>query len=153
MKKSLLELGIILVFTFVFAFTFNFLWESFHAVYLYQNHNIEASLYIPMLVYVSTIDSSLILGLYMFTGIVWRKILWIKEIALYQWLLFTASGILLAGLIEYRAVYLSHRWAYMPYMPTLFGLGLSPLVQLSLTGLISIWLVKEILYGQGLLRK
>ena len=81
MKKTLLEFGIILVLTFVFAFTFNFLWESFHAVYLYQNHNIEASLYIPMLVYVSTIDSLLIIGLYMFTGIVWRKILWTKEIA------------------------------------------------------------------------
>lgn len=153
MKKNILELGIVLVVTFVFSFILNFLWESFHAVYLYEKHDIEASLYIPMLVYVSTVDSLIIIGLYMAAGIVWRKILWIKEFTLYQWLLFAASGMLIAGLIEYRAVYLTHRWAYRLDMPTLFGLGLSPLIQLSLTGLLSIWLVKEILYGKGLLRK
>jgi hypothetical protein len=153
MKRHFLELGAILVIAFIFAFIFNFLWESFHAVYLYKNHNMEASHYIPMIVYVSTIDSLFIIGLYMATGIVWRNILWIKEFILYQWLLFTASGILLAGVIEYRAVYSTDRWSYMPYMPTLFGLGLSPLVQLSLTGLVTILLVKEILYGKGLLRK
>ena len=153
MKKYLVELGIILAFTFVFAFTFNFLWESFHAVYLYEKHDMEASLYIPMIVYVSMLDALLILGLYIGIGIVWRKILWIETFNLSQWLLFTVSGILIAGLVEYRAVYLAHRWAYRPDMPTLFGIGLSPLVQLSFTGLISIWLVKEILYGKGLLRK
>lgn len=86
MKKFLLELGILLLFIFVFAFILNFIWESFHAVYLYENHNIEASLYIPMLVYVSSVDSIIIIGLYLVTGIVWRKILWIKEFSLYKWL-------------------------------------------------------------------
>jgi len=153
MKKYLLELGSTLVFTFVFAFTFNFIWESFHAVYLYEKHDMGASLYIPMIVYVSMMDALLINALYLVTGLVRRKILWIKEFDLLQGFLFAAGGILAAGFVEYRGIYLTHRWAYKAVMPTLFGLGLSPLIQLSLTGIFSIWLAKEILYGKGLIRR
>ena len=132
----------------------NFLWESFHAVYLYERHDIEASLYIPMIVYVSIVDGLLIDVLYLATGIVWRKMLWIKKINKLQLFFFLAGGILTAGIVEYRAVYLTHRWFYKIDMPTIFGLGLSlPLVQLSLTGLLSLWLSKEILYGKGLMGK
>ena len=150
-ERSELELVLILFFIFGFSFFLNFLWEALHAVYLYQRHDFNASNYVPMLIHISSVDSLLIDGLYLATGLVRRKILWIKEFSHSQWSVFTACGILTAGFIEYRAVYLAHRWAYKTGMPTILGLGLSPLVQLSLTGLLSIWLAKEILYGKGLL--
>lgn len=146
-----MELGTTLISIFALSFMFNFIWESFHAVYLYKNHDFEASLYIPMIIYVSSIDALLIDGLYLAAGLVRGKTLWIKKVALLQGFLFFAGGILTAGFIEYRSVYLAHRWSYAPGMPTIFGLGFSPLVQLSLTGLLSIWLTKEILYGKGLM--
>jgi hypothetical protein len=152
-KRYLLELGAALVFTFAFASILNFIWESFHAVYLYKRHNMEASLYIPMILYVSIIDGLLIDGLYLATGLVWRKMLWIRQFHYLQALLFVAGGILTAGCIEYRAVYLMHRWSYAPGMPTVFGLGLSPLVQLGITGLFSLWITKEILFGKGILER
>ena len=153
LKRYLLELGITLVFAFAFAFILNFLWESFHAVYLYERHDIEASLYIPMIVYVSIVDGLLIDMLYLATGIVWRKMLWIKKFNHLQLFFFSAGGILTAGIVEYHAVYLTHRWSYKIDMPTIFGLGFSPLVQLGLTGLLSLWLAKQILYGKGFMER
>ena len=38
-------------------------------------------------------------------------------------------------------------------MPSIFGLGLSPLVELSVTGFVSLWLTKQLLFGKGLYRK
>lgn len=151
LKRYLLELGSILIFTFTFAFISNFIWESFHAVYLYEKHDIEASLYIPMIVYVSTIDGMLIVGLYLLVGIVLRNMLWAKEFNTLQRLLYASIGILTAGFIEYYAVYLNHKWAYKAGMPMIFGIGLSPMIQLSTTGILCLWLTREVLYGKGLI--
>ena len=150
-KKAALELVSILFLIFGFSFLLNFLWEALHAVYFYERHDFSVSNYVPMLIYVSSVDGLLIDGLYMATGLVWRKILWIKEFSYLQGLLFAAGGILTAGFVEYRSVYIADRWVYKANMPTILGLGLSPLVQLSITGLISVWLAKEVLYGKGLI--
>ena len=37
-------------------------------------------------------------------------------------------GILVSGIIEYRAVYVLKEWRYGPNMPIILGIGLSPLV-------------------------
>jgi hypothetical protein len=152
-KKDALELVSILFFIFSFSFLLNFLWEALHAVYLYERHDFNASNYVPMLIYVSFVDGLLIDGLYIATGLVWRKILWIKELSYLQKFFFAAGGILTAGFVEYRSVYIADRWVYKVDMPTILGIGLSPLVQLSFTGLLSLWLAKEILYGRGFLGK
>jgi hypothetical protein len=152
-KRYFLELGIILIFLFLFSFILNFVWESFHAVYLYEKHDLEASTYIPMILYVSMVDSLIIEALYLISCILLRKLFWIREFNPFQVLLFFICGLLTAGIIEYRAVYLIHRWSYNPRMPTLLGIGISPLLQLGLTGLISLWLTKQIIYGKGLINK
>jgi len=55
------------------------------------------------------------------------------------------TGLMLAAAIEYRKVVVLKAWSYTPLMLTIFGIGISPLLQLSITGLVSFWLTKRIL--------
>lgn len=137
---------------FSFSFFFNFFWEAIHAVYLYQRHDINASNYVPMLGYVSSMDSIIILGIYFSVCAMWLDLYWINTFSKTQVTAFMAIGILTAGIIEILSVFYLHRWEYKQLMPTIFGIGLSPLVQLSVTGFLAVWLTKVLMYGTGLLR-
>jgi len=151
--NSFVNLATIVIFLFGFSFLLNFLWEALHAVYLYQHHNFDAATYVPMLLYVSSVDSLMILGLYLSVSLIWRDFIWIKSFQKKTVVVFLSLGVAVAFIIEYRAVFYTHRWLYKEAMPTIFGVGLSPLVQLSVTGILAVWLTKEILYGKGLLWK
>lgn len=59
------------------------------------------------------------------------------------------AGHLLAAVIEYSKVFVTRTWTYNRLMPTIFGLGLSPLLQLSSTGLLALWLSGRVLYEGG----
>jgi hypothetical protein len=66
-------------------------------------------------------------------------------------ILFTIiAGTTIAAIIEYERVFISEVWSYNAHMPTLFGIGLSPLLQLSVTGLITFSLTRAILYQRGI---
>lgn len=119
------------------GFVFNFVWEALHGVYLYQDHDVRASQYVPMLVYVSGMDALLILGLYGWIALLWLDPFWTRNPGVIRMLAFILSGIILAAAIEYRSVYVLNRWAYLPAMPTIFGIGISPLLQLAVTGCLS----------------
>jgi len=157
MGKSLggkfLELAVLLLMIFGFAFPLNFLWEALHAVYLYQRQDFQALTYVPMLLYVSTMDGLIIEALYLFLAAASRCLFWIIPLLKRHQLAFACGGCAVAAVIEYRAVFVDHRWAYGPAMPTVFGIGLSPLIQLGVTGLLSIWLTRAALYGKGLFRR
>ena len=152
-KNRILNLGSILLFLFGFSFLLNFLWEALHAVYLYQRHDLDALNYVPMMLHVSSVDSLIVLGLYLLVSICSRDLFWIKRFSRGPVSVFAIAGLVVAAAIEYRAVFYDNRWLYKKAMPTLFGIGLSPLVQLSVTGLLAAWLTKEIFYGEGLFRE
>jgi len=157
MEKSrggkFLELAVLLLIIFGFAFPLNFLWEALHTVYLYQRHDFQAVTFVPMLLYATTMDGLIIEALYLFVAAASRHLFWIRPLLGRHQFAFACGGCAVAALIEYRAVFVDHRWAYSPAMPTVFGIGLSPLIQLSVTGLLSIWLTRAVLYGKGLLRR
>jgi hypothetical protein len=67
--------------------------------------------------------------------------------------LFSLAAFGLAAFVEFMAVFWLRRWAYKETMPVIFGIGLSPLVQLWITGVGALWLSHELLYGRGLLLK
>ena len=138
------EWGFLLLSLFIFSFFLNFVWESFHSVFLYEGHNFNAARYIPMIGYVSNIDSMLILGMYVVVALLWKNLSWIEQIKKYQIALFIVLGLIIASFIEYRAIFVLERWSYSSLMPTVFGIGLSPLVQLSATGLLAIWFTRRI---------
>ena len=144
------EFGAVVVLIFVFAYLLNFFWESFHAVFLYEGHNFNAIRYVPMIGYVSMVDGLLILGMYLIVSLFWRNFLWINEIDMKKIGFFAITGLLIAAWIEYRGVFLQARWSYNSLMPTIFGIGLSPLLQLAVTGAISLWLTKRLLFERGI---
>lgn len=147
-RCQVLKLTLILFLVFCFAFLFNSLWEALHAVYLYEEHDFNASKYVPMVLYVSYRDSLLILGTYLGVSIIWLNIFWIRVFTRSRAVVFSVIGIAVGAAIEYLAVFYFHRWMYKESMPTVVGIGISPLLQLSVTGLMAVWLTRRLMFGK-----
>ena len=140
LKQTLLIfVGIIL-----FSFVLNFLWESLHGYSLYTDHVIYSDKYVRMMVYMSFMDAVTILGMYLFFAFIYKNILWLNEVNLRRFIIFFILGLFVGVFAEYRAVYVAHEWHYNNQMPVIFGIGLSPLVQLSVTGVFSLWIAKRL---------
>ena len=126
----------------VTAFFTNFCWESLHGL-LYKAHpGMPASAYVPMMLTMAAMDSLGITGLYFFTAFVAHR--WFWELGLLNSLCFFLSGIVSAFAVEYVSIFVLHLWQYAPSMPVLFGIGLIPLFQLSLTGLLSVFVARKV---------
>lgn len=109
---------------FVFAFLLNLVWEEFHSA-LYLNYQGGAITHF-ILIRAALADAIFITLLFYLAKV--TKINWF----------FPVLAVLLAFLIEWWALG-TGRWAYnnlMPVVPIL-GVGLSPLIQLAVTGIIS----------------
>jgi hypothetical protein len=148
MTNKIKETAFVLILIFAFSYVFNFVWESFHAVYLYEDHKFSSEHYVPMINYVSTMDGLIISGIYIVASLIWRNLLWIKSLNRINIITFLVLGLADAVIIEYRSVYVLNKWSYNSIMPTIFGIGVSPLVQLSLTGMLALIVTKRILYPQ-----
>jgi hypothetical protein len=144
--KRIGKLCLVFLLIFISSYMVNFIWESLHAVFLYENHDLNAMKYVPMVSYVSLIDGFLILGIYFFVAVLWRDPAWIQEMNVKQICTVLIAGLLLAAGIEYGKVTVMKAWSYNRLMPTFFGLGLSPLLQLSMTGLWAFWLSRRVLF-------
>ena len=145
-SKQIVEFCLVFLLIFICSYMVNFIWESLHAVFLYEDYDFNAMKYVPMVSYVSLIDGFLILGIYLFVAALWRDVAWIQEMNGKQICTVLIAGLLLAAAIEYRKVFVTRTWSYNRLMPTFFGLGLSPLLQLSMTGLWAFWLSGRVLY-------
>ena len=146
MQNKIKDFMYSIVFLFIFSYLLNFFWESYHSVFLYNGHNFESLRYVPMIGYVSMIDGLLILGMYLIVSLLWRNALWIKKPNKIHTATFVILGLIIGGWIEYRAVFLLQRWSYNSLMPTVFGIGLSPLLQLSVTGILALLISKKLVY-------
>lgn len=51
----------------------------------------------------------------------------------------------MAVIIEVKDIYIFEQWAYSDAMPIVFGLGVSPLLQLAVTGLTALGLTRYFL--------
>ncbi len=126
--KKIREFGLTLVSILIFSFLLNYVWESWHAVFLYTGHNFQAEKYILMLLYVLGVDSSIILGIYLFIAVLWRNMLWLQRMNRNQVYTVCMAGLVIAAIIEYRKVLVVKEWSYTPQTPTKFGIGVSPLL-------------------------
>lgn len=152
-KKSFIKEVVLLVLSlFIMSFLINLFWEVFHSLLYNSEHMLNIKYYLVMLLIASLKDGMIILGMYAFVAFLWRDIFWLKRINTIKISLFVFLGLSIATWIEYRAVFLMNKWEYSSSMLTIFGIGFTPLVQLSLTGIISIWLTKKLLY-KGLIEK
>lgn len=141
-RYAILTLSLI----FTLSFLLNYIWESVHEAFLYNKHSFNAGEYILMMLRVSTVDAVIILGIYLGVAAGWKDILWLQKILKMQVYISCLAGLLIAAIIEYWNVLVKKEWSYAPGMPTIFGIGLSPLLQLSTTGLLTFWVIRRILY-------
>ena len=86
------------------------------------------------------------MGIYLFVAALYMDVAWIREMNGKKICAVLISGLLLVAAMEYRKVIITKTWSYNRHMPTIFGLGLSPLLQLSMTGLWAFWLSGRVLY-------
>ena len=135
------KIKIIALFAFM-AFASNFIWESWHASYLYASHTFNLSFW-PLMVYAASIDTILLLAIFFGGTLIWKNFYWFGKDSIKVSLYFIIAGIIIAAVIEYKAVYIFQQWTYSNLMPTVFGLGVSPLVQLALTGLLSVSIARQ----------
>lgn len=126
------------------AYLLNFFWEAWHATYLYQAHNFPIKKYVGMISYVSLIDALLLIGIFAVGILIWKNFFWFKDMDKKKYWYIIVSAIAVAVAIEIKGVYLFNQWSYNELMPTIFGIGISPLLQLAVTGLISVWIIRKI---------
>ena len=141
--SSVIFLNVLILF---FSYVFNFVWESWHGVFLYENHNIPAEEYVFMMNFVSMMDALVILGIYAGMSFFVKDFLWPKNLNKVNSTNFFIAGLLVSAIIEYVLVFKIKLWTYNKYMPTVFGIGLSPLIQLSTTGILSIIVSQRIFF-------
>src|SRR3989344_385384 len=127
MKKKLIFLLVFII----LAFILNFIWEYLHLP-LYKQHVPWFGSLFLMLLYSSLVDAVIILAVYFFVSSVNKKMKW--KISWKNILLYSGLLIIMAVIIEVRALS-TGGWAYKEIMPTIFGVGISPLLQLTATGL------------------
>ncbi len=133
-----------MVLIFLFSYLLNFLWESFHAIFLFTCcQNMDAPSFVRLISYASFIDALAISIMYI-TVSLFSGFSWINKPNKKDLLIFSILGLIIAIWIEYRGVYLLHKWSYSYLMPKILGIGLSPLVQLVVTGLITLQIVRRI---------
>lgn len=124
------------------VFTLNFCWESWHGL-LYEAHQtLPASTYVPMMVQMALLDALSVIGMYLFTALVDRSLMWLPGTR--TMIVFCLAGALPAWVVEFVSVDILHAWAYTPFMPLLFRVGISPLLQLPVTGLAGIFIARAV---------
>ncbi len=134
---------------FLFAWFLNFTWETFHGPYLYmmgEHMGITThQKFVPIIAWVSVKDAALVATFYAVVGVLYRNLLWIEEATWKQVSTILVIGIAAAAGIEYHAI-TTGRWVYSSLMPLVFGIGLSPLFQLGVTGALSVIFAHWMLY-------
>ncbi len=125
----------------VLALILNLIWEFAHAP-LYISQMLETS-YNLTLIKASFGDLILISIIFALISLKNKKIKWINKPSKIDYGLIILLGIITAIFIELRAFSLD-KWSYTELMPTIFGIGITPLVQLAVTSLIALWLARKI---------
>lgn len=128
-KKHFLIVGLL-------AFTLNLLWEFSHYSLYVDLSGIQKY---PHLVLASFVDMLLILSIFALISFKNKNIGWMGNPRRRDFVWVILSGLFIAAIIEIINLKLE-RWEYTSAMSTFFGIGMSPLIQLALTGVISLLL-------------
>jgi len=122
------------------ALILNIIWEfSHHSLYI----DLSGIPKYSHLIIASFIDMFIILGIFAIISLKNKNLNWIKNPNKIDYLIFVFLGLIIAIFIEMISLNLE-MWEYTLAMPTLFGIGISPLIQLALTGIISLIFIKKI---------
>jgi len=132
-KRFLLLIGVALV--------LNLIWEFSHYRLYVDLSGISP---VPHLLLASFTDMIILTVIFSAISLKNKNLEWIQKPSRLDYVLIVVFGILVATFIELRALRIE-RWAYQELMPTIFGIGLSPLLQLFVTGIVSLWIARFLL--------
>ena len=129
------------VFTLVFlaGFSTNLIWENLQAP-LYQGYESFITHFLFCLG-ASVIDGVVIVAFYLIIGLIRNNHSWLVEMRTRDILLLFILGAVTAFAFEKWAIS-SGWWNYNPNMPIIFRVGLTPLIQLPILSVLSIYLIK-----------
>ena len=117
------------VLLFHIAFLLNFVWEVWHSQLYTTCRTMPLADYIPLMTIQSLKDA-------LWITLAYAIVLWFS---LPLWV-FALGLVIFSALVELHALR-TKRWEYAPEMPTLFGIGLTPFIELALTGLLALALL------------
>ncbi len=112
----------------LYGFLLSLLWEFGHSV-LYLDHARSLSYVIWTRFHCSLGDVLILLGSFWWTALWFRTRFWFAGDWRFPAVVFVFSGLAYTAWSEWYNTRIAHAWAYAPTMPTLFGIGLSPLAQ------------------------
>lgn len=112
-------------------------WEFVQCAPLYVEGRFPMSL--ANMLRVTVADVSLSALIYGAVALAQRDVAWGLQPKRWALLAAMATGAALAAGIEWHALS-NHRWSYSPWMPTIFGLGLLPLLQLGAGTVLPLWM-------------
>ena len=134
-KKNILILALI-------TLVFNLIWEFSH----YSLYNDVSSITGPAhLIMASFSDVLCIFLAFGIVSLINKNINWINQPNSKTYFLTIVFAMIIAIAIEVVNVYFLKRWAYKEIMPIIFGIGLSPLLQLAITGSLSLWIYRKLI--------
>ncbi|MEK6936571.1 MAG: hypothetical protein AABW58_00705 [Nanoarchaeota archaeon] len=99
--------------------------------------------YVYKILKASVIDAFLIVFIFLLNSLYRKNFNWVKEVKRGDYLLFLFLGLIFAVIIEIKAKILN-LWSYSESMPLVFGIGLTPLIQLAVTGAITLKIVNAL---------
>ena len=127
------------------AFALHYAWESVH-LSLYTNYGNVGGI-LPIQLYAALGDVLYTLLVVGGIALYKRDAGWMRRARGVDYWLLSLLGLCVAVLVEYKAMLL-HLWEYAPAMPTLFGLGISPLLQMAVLLPLSAYISRCILKRQ-----
>jgi hypothetical protein len=125
-------------------FLFHFLWENLHeGLYDWDKPPLENNSDFKMMrLMQSTIGDVWFLFLFFVAvSLFHRGIGWIGNPSTFDYLAVVGLGLIMAISMELYSV--GRRWNYLDSMPVVFGVGISPLIQLALTGALALFVVSR----------
>ena len=127
---------------FIAAFFLNLLWEVLHSPLYTTCHEMPLGKMQRLLVSMSLKDGFWITLFYWITVLVSGNIYIVEHVA--QLTFFAAIALVFSFVDEYISVK-KRRWIYADTMPTVLGVGITPLLELVITGVITLSIVFLIL--------
>lgn len=138
-KVDRLKSAKILALVFFAGFITNLIWENLQAP-LYQGYEGFIAHFLFCLG-ASVIDGVVTVAFYFVIGLIRNNYSWLIEVRARDILLLFILGAVTAFAFEKWAIS-SGWWNYNPNMPIIFGVGLTPLIQLPILSVLSIYLIK-----------
>lgn len=138
MTYNFIKMSNILIQIFIVSFFLNLLWEVIHSQLYTTCLDAPLKKYIPLIIFASIKDAFFITLFYLISVFIFDN----KEILdnPYQLLFFIITS-LTFSFIDEKVSLKQKRWQYSKEMPSMFGVWITPLLEIAVTWLVCFWWV------------